>query len=116
MSDLSAVDAISLIKVAQKYGVSKLKFGTLEIELDQVDLDENTRASRPALKVSKKEIVEQEKSAQLQMDFDLAKEQLATMHVEDPVGFEQAIIENELTSDGGEKFEEAQHIGAEATL
>lgn len=103
--DEGSVDfAIKLIKASRKLGVTKLKFGTLEFELDH----EKPRASGPALKASKKEIAAQEEKNQLQFNMNEAKDDLSTMHVEDPSGFERAIVEGEL--DGGDIIEETYSL------
>jgi hypothetical protein len=104
MTEIKLKDAIKVIKAAKKLGVISMKLGTLEFELSN-----EPRAARPALKVSKKEIAKQTDRADAQMQFDDAKEDLSVMHVEDPSGFERALIDQELeddTSVGGEQIEE----------
>jgi hypothetical protein len=96
-------DALKIIKQAKKLGVISMKIGNLEFEL----ADNTLARSRPALKVSKKEIVESDSKNQAQFDFETAKDELSVMHVEDPMGFERALIETELDTDGeGNNLEE----------
>jgi hypothetical protein len=107
---MKAESAIKLIVACRKNGVTRLKFGTLEIELDHNDETKiRTRASGPALKASKEEIIAQEERSQLQFQLNEAKDDLSTLHVEDPMAFEKAIVENELVDQdaGGDDIEEA---------
>lgn len=83
---------LKFIKQVKKIGVISIKLGTLEFELDN-------SAHRPASKVSKKLIEKQANQNQAQADFDEAKDDLAVMHVEDPGGFERALIEREIDDD-----------------
>ena len=89
-----------LIKIAQKCGVTKLKFGTLEVEFES--FEENPARPRPALKVSKAKIAVVEKQLRLEQQFSDVKDQLSTMHVEDPAGFEAAIVSKQIEDNGGE--------------
>lgn len=113
MTELKTKDIITISSKLKKLGVSKFKFGTLEVEFIQTD-ENQTRAPRPALKVPKKVIAEQNERNKLQMELDQAKDDISVMHVEDPEGFEQAIIERELTETsgqpGGEQVEEAHGL------
>ena len=104
-------EAFKVIRTAKKLGVTKMKLGTLEFELNQSE-QPNTRAPRPALKVSKKTIASLDEINQLQLDLEGAKDDISTMHVEDPERFEQAIIERELDGEmaGGEQVEETHGI------
>ena len=90
-----------LIKIAQKCGVTKLKFGTLEVEFGN---EENPARPRPALKVSKAKIAVVEKQLALEQQFSDVKDQLSTMHVEDPAGFEAAIVSKQIEDNGGENI------------
>jgi len=92
--------AFKIIKQAKKLGVISMKLDNLEFELA------SSSASGPTLKVSKKEIDESFDRNQAQFDFDTAKDDLSVMHVEDPFGFEQALIEKELDTDSEDKIEE----------
>lgn len=96
--------AIKVIRAAKKLGVTSMKLGTLKFELG----DREPRVSRPTLKVSAKKCAEIAEKNQLQMDFSEVTEELSTMHVEDPVGFEQALIDKELEDVEGGEIEEAQ--------
>jgi hypothetical protein len=99
--------AIKAIKAAKKLGVSKLKLGTLEFELRDL---ENPR-SRPTFKVSKKEVARQDRDGEEQLKFNAAMTELSTMHVEDPSGYERAIVEGDLVDDNsGDDIEETRHI------
>jgi uncharacterized protein YlxW (UPF0749 family) len=115
MTEIELKSLIKVIKATKKLGVTKLKVGTLEFELKASDENENekqSRAYRPALKVSKKKAQEQDDRNQLQLNFNDAQQDLSTMHVEDPAGFERALIEQEIFDDdsAGEQFEEAHNI------
>lgn len=92
MTDQELKQTIKLIKQVKKLGVISLKLGTLEFELDN-------SAHRPASKVSKKAIAKAHERNQAQADFDDAKDDISIMHVEDPSGFERALIENEFDDD-----------------
>lgn len=94
------LEALKIIKAAKKLGVRSMKIDNLEFEL----AENSTLASRPTLKVSKKEIKRVAEQNGAQLDFDSAKDDLSMMHVEDPLGFEQALIENELSE--GNNIEE----------
>jgi hypothetical protein len=99
--------ALKVVKQAKKLGVSKLKFGTLEFEL----FDNESPRARPTFKVSKKEVAIQGVKAEEQMKFQAAMHELETMHVEDPMGFERAIVESDLIDDNsGDNLEETRHI------
>jgi hypothetical protein len=104
MTDLELKFAIKAIKAAKKLGVSSMKLGTLEFELEK-----ETPRTRPTLKVSKKDLKQQEETLK-QVNFDAAMNELATMNVEDPAAFERAIVENDLIDkyDGGDNLEEIQ--------
>ena len=96
--------AIKAVKAAKKLGVRTFKLGTLEFELE-----EKTPRGRPALKVSRKE---QDRLSDEQLSLFKAKkaqDELSTMHVSDPLGFERAIIENDLIDgiSSGEDIEKA---------
>jgi len=97
-------DIEKLIRIAKKHRLKSLKFGTLEIELN-TDVNE-TRATRPALKVSKAKIAEQSKQYEAQEDYNEHVNELSTLHVEDPSRFEQALIDKELADMSGESIEE----------
>ncbi len=110
MTKAELKDAIKLIKIAKKLGVRSMKVDNLEFELAETTLAQ----SGPALKVSKREIKRVVEKNEAQMDFDSAKDDLSIMHVEDPLGFEQALIENELdTNREGNSIEETHNISAE---
>lgn len=98
--------AIKVIKQARKLGVIKLKLGTLEFELQ--NQNEQPRVHRPTFKVSAKKIAELDEKNQLQMELNSAEDDLSTMHIEDPSGFEQAMVEKEL--EDGTELEETQNI------
>lgn len=112
MTEMKLKEVIKIIKTAKKLGVTKMKLGTLEFELQFEQ--QNTRASRPALKVSKKTIASLDEINQLQLDLDGAQDDISTMHVEDPEKFEQAIVERELdgrmAGDNGEQVEETHGL------
>lgn len=118
---ITADEVINLIKASKKFGVSKIKFGTLEVEFRETEIDNdnsnsNSRASRPALKASKK-ANELSQQIKLQENFEDVKDRLSTLHVEDPVAFEAAIASQELEEQrGGDNLEETQYSGAESAL
>lgn len=115
MSEIPVNELCELIKVSQKCGVSKLKFGTLEVEFE--NFEEEPARPRPALKVSKKKIEAQTKQLALEQQFSDVKDELSTMHVEDPAGFEAAIVSRQIEDTvGGETFEETHNIGTESAL
>lgn len=105
MTTMKPKDALKLIRAVKKLGVTSMKFGTLEFELSTEPC-----AQRPALKVSKKKILEQQEQNDVQENYETAKDDLSVMHVEDPAGFEQAIADQELGDSGGEKLEEAHTL------
>jgi len=95
-------DAIKVIKAAKKLGVISMKLGTLEFVLSN-----EPRVSRSTLKVSAKTIAKQDEKNELQMKLGDSREALSTMHVEDPLGFEDALIQKVLSDDnGGDDIEE----------
>lgn len=96
---------LKVIKSTQKLGVKCLKFGSIEFEL--YDSESPVTRVRPTFKATKKAIAESEEQSDAQMRFDEARDEIAVMHVEDPVGFEQALIEKELDVDAsGDMIEE----------
>jgi hypothetical protein len=112
MTETKLKELIKVIKAVKKLGVIRLKLGTLEFELDKKD-DIEPSVHRPTLKVSKKKIAEQDTHNQLQLRLDSMKEELSTMHVEDPSGFEASLVENDLIDDtnenaAGDYIEETQ--------
>lgn len=102
MTEMKLKEVIKIIKAAKKLGVISFKLGTLEFELSKDDL----RVSRPTLKVSAKKIAEQTDRNEMQAQFSDFKDDLATMHVSDPAGFENAIVDRALDDDSGETIEE----------
>lgn len=102
MTTMKPKDALKLIRAVKKLGVTSMKFGTLEFELS-----DEPRATRPALKVSRKKLAEATEQNEVQGNFETAKDDLSVMHVEDPAGFERAIADQELGDSGGETLEEA---------
>lgn len=108
MTEFDLKTAIKVIKAAKKLGLKSMRLGTLEFEFS----NEESPRTRPTLKVSKKNIAKQELARKGQLEFSDAMRELETMHVEDPVGYERAIIENDLidTDDSGEEeIAEVQH-------
>ena len=110
MTEVSAKElknTIKVIKAIKKLGVRKLKLGTLEFELA-----ENTLAPNAAFKASTKKQKAEIDKQKVQLEFNSASDDLSVMHVEDPVGFERALIEQDIDdtdeiSEG--KIEEARH-------
>lgn len=99
--------AIKAVKAAKKLGVLSMKLGTLEFTLSP--RDEGTRVGRATLKVSAKEKSATAKENQLKLLSDELKDDLSTMHLEDPLGFEQAQIENLIVDDdGGANIEKSE--------
>ncbi len=104
-----------LIKESKKNGVKRLKMDKIEFEID-TDQAQNTRA-RPALNVSKEKIEEQDEKNSLQLEMNTATDDLSTLHVEDPVAYEQALIENAIKDQdendtkttGGDQLEETYY-------
>lgn len=106
-------DLIKVIKEMKKLGVKHLKMGTLEFEIatEQENI-EKLRADRPAFKPSKKTVEEANKKNALQLEMNTAQDDLSTMHVEDPLAFEQAIVEqavDDIEESRGDIFEETQY-------
>lgn len=97
--------AIKAIKAAKKLGVVSMKLGSIEFELEPQD--GSTRVRRTTSKASAKKIAENEKETKLQLELQEIKSDLSTMHVEDPLGFEQGIIEN-VIGDGGDSIEKLE--------
>lgn len=88
---------LKLIKAAKKLGVISMKIGQLEFVFENRNIETNqTLAPRRAFNPSKKEIIKIAEQTKDQSEFDLVKDDLAVMHVEDPQAFEQALIENDL--------------------
>ncbi len=113
MTEMNPKMALKFIKDAKKLGVTKGKLGTLEFELTDETTNQQTRAPRPAFKVSKKDIAAADQQVSVQSQYDDARDELSTLHVEDPAAFEQAMIDKELEdepSSGEISFEEAQNI------
>jgi hypothetical protein len=108
MTDLSFKNLVKTIKIAKKLGVRSMKIGSLEFVLA------DTLARGDAYKIPKKKRDEVALKNLDQLDFESAKDDLSTMHVEDPVGFERALIENELKDDSrGGSIEETHDITIE---
>ncbi len=111
MTDIHQLEGINtkrlteVLKKLKKCGVTKIKLGTLEIELNKKDEQITTRALRPALKVSKREIENQEKRQDAQIQLDDSKEELSTLHVENPLAFEQALVDQQIEDARGDDEE-----------
>lgn len=105
---------LKFMKDCKKIGANKVKLDTLEFEFS----GENLAQTRPASKVSKKKIAETTEQTEIQEQFDLAKAELANLHVADPVAFESAMIDQEIEDDksAGLELEETRHIGASPAL
>jgi hypothetical protein len=114
MIEFSAKDVKNfekLAKSAKKLGVISVKLGNLEFSFAA---NFESLAPRPAFKASKKEQAEVDQRNVDQLEFDAVKDELAIMHVEDPHGFEQALIENQFEDDASEgKLEETHNFGTE---
>lgn len=96
---------IKVVKTAKKLGVKSMKIGTLEFSFTE---DSDTHAPRPAFKRSSKQVPDHEHQ-KIQDTFDSVKDDLSVMHVEDPRGFENALIENLLEDDAREGMLEETH-------
>lgn len=106
MTDSELKYAIKVVKAAKKLGVIRMKLGSLEFELGR----DEPRLRQVPLKISRKNIAAADERNRLQMDLNDANDDLSVMHVEDPSGFERALIDKELDDDGtgGDQLEEAQ--------
>jgi hypothetical protein len=94
-------DLVKLVKACRASGVSNLKYGDLELkfvtgEAEQAPISPSEVDKIPSAEELK---VEQEQSA-LQENADDADDQLAFMAVEDPIQFEQLLVEREFINGG----------------
>lgn len=91
---ISLKELAKLIKICKTEGVSSLQYG--EIQLSMVAPEKPSMTPAPQARGSAKKALEVSEKQDLQTQFDLARESIEVMHVEDPVGFEQALINGEL--------------------
>lgn len=105
--------ALKLIKDAKKLGVISMKLGTLEFSFAE---SEETLAPRGAFNPTKKNkaaALASKEKAESQLEFDSAKDELGIMHVEDPAGFERAMVENDLQDASEGNLEETHNSSVE---
>lgn len=104
VNETNIANILKLIKGSKKLGVISLKIGSLEFVL------QNSLAPGRASKTAKKRQIQLEQT-KAQNEFDVASDELGIMHVEDPVGFEQGLIQNDLIDgiDGGREGYEETH-------
>lgn len=82
-----------LIKICKKQGVSELKHGDFQISFDVPDKASNTPIALAGGSKKTKEVTEQ---AHLQEEFNSARDQIDTLHVENPLAYEEALYRGEL--------------------
>lgn len=96
--------ALKSIKAAKKLGVTYMKIGNIEFKLSNKSFPS---ASRIASKVSAKKLADNKLENENSNLSERIKDDVSTMHVEDPLGFERSMIEN-LIGDSREAFEETE--------
>lgn len=94
-----------MLKVCVKFGIRELKFGDIHVVFGEV----SQRPQKPRKAVMKQQL-ETERKADLQTKLDLVRDEISTSHVEDPVGFEDALAAGLLTN------EETHDSGTESAL
>ena len=99
--------ALKVMKSAKKLGVTSMKFGTLEFEFSP---SQDTRVGQHTSKLSAKKVRENEKETALTLVSNELRDDLSTMHLEDPLGFERALVENLIVDgkDGGDIIEKEE--------
>lgn len=91
---LTIKDIAKLIRLCRANGVSSLKFGVLELSIGTTDHLSITPS--PQVRGSAKKAIEVSEIAATQMQFDEAQEMASTLHLEDPLSFEQLLAANGL--------------------
>lgn len=91
-------DFEQFVKICRKNKVGHAKINGAEI----VFLDQTNPPSVILNKVQKKRLEEITERNNLKDNADFSDEQIENMHIEDPVGYENAIVEGELESGGRE--------------
>lgn len=99
---ISAKDLTKLIKTCKLNAVSELEFGEVKIKFqtgDAVKLPVSGDTVRPP---SSQELEQAQEDAQIEMNLSDADDELAFMQVENPVLFEQLLVENDLVEVEGD--------------
>lgn len=107
MTGIDEKSLIKLVKACARLGVHSLEYQGIKIVMGEKANLPPTPS--PAKGIGKKQAEVSDK-AELQQQFDFAREHIETLHVEDPVAFEENLIRGEF----GE--ESVRHKGTESTL
>lgn len=90
--------ALKVIKSAKKLGVKSMKLGNIEFEFGS---EQNTRVGQHTLKLSAKSKAQAEET-KLSLVSGSIRDEVSTMHLEDPLGFETAMVENLFVENSGD--------------
>lgn len=91
--ELSLKELAKLIKICKNEGVSSLKYGELQISIGTTENLPMTPKHQARRSAKAEQVTE---TANLQSQYDLAREISETLHVEDPVAYESMLINGEL--------------------
>lgn len=113
---LSAKDLIKVARACKKLGAKRIKTADLEIEFEP---GEAALAPEPkgetVVPPTETELVAASELAAEKDLYDRADEELVHMQVEDPVQFEQMVLERQVEElvgdDGGDEFTELDGVG-----
>jgi chemotaxis protein CheY-P-specific phosphatase CheC len=92
---ISVKELAKLIKVCKNEGVSRLKYGDIEVSIGMTENLPMTPS--PQARGSAKKAEKIEAKAYLQMQYDEARVLAETLHVEDPAAFEKMLIDGEFS-------------------
>lgn len=94
-------DLPKVIRACKANGVTELKIGDVEIKFAAVGSAEPEIPVLEAQRIpTPEELKAAESAALLQRNVEQNEEELAHMHIEDPSGFEQRLIEREFENSG----------------
>ena len=104
---LSSPELSEIISSCAKNGVSKLKFGDLEIEFgkqtnsqaEEHRPDPARSSITPVEEITEKQHAEQNERAFVKDELEVREERLAMMFIEDPLGAEKLLLDEELEDD-----------------
>jgi len=94
MKEITIKDLAKIIKLCKSNGISSLKYGDIEISIAVPEKPAVTSYPQARGSAKKAKIVAEK--ADLQDQFDRASEDLETLHLEDPAGYEALLIRGEL--------------------
>lgn len=92
--ELTVEQVILLIKSCHKHDVLSLDYYGLKLRM--AEPEQPAMTPRPQARGLAKKASQIAEDSELQMQFDIAREEISTMHVEDPAGYEEKLIRGEI--------------------